>query len=550
MPADKLYDFQAEAVESVAHQFEAADSTLVVAPTGCGKTQIGAAVARDTTLGRVMWVAHREELINQAAERLAQFCPSKRVGIEMAEQRTGEGLFLGEDIVVATFQTLMSNGRMDKFRPQDFSLLVIDEAHRSTARSYLEIKDHFHQSKLLGLTATPNRTDESALGEVFESVAFAWDYRDAREQGWLVPVTTKGVVIESLDLTRVRVRGGDYVESDLIKAMGDRDRVLYECALAIRNLKPAKTLIFCSGVQHAEDLSNILKEEGLDSEVVTGGTPKEERRDILKKFDTGSAVYLCNCAVLTEGYDCPSIERIVMARPTTSDLLYRQMLGRGCRVLPGVLTGREHGDPDDRIRAIAASSKPNVEIIDLVPRNAKFKPITAVTALAGTALDEEAEAAELLVQDPAAEAMEIDAALEAARQQLSAQAMENRRNLDQITRGQIKFTGEVRFETVIDYENALDVSREREPGWYRGKRITPNQVRVLERAGVPFDPTTTTLHQASQIIDRLIARRKALLATPKQMLWMQKKNAVPEGWKVNQITFADAKIILDEAFSR
>ena len=172
----KLYDFQQTAAKAVAESFRDSASTLVVAPTGCGKTQIGCSVVADRNRpGRVMWVAHREELINQAAERLRQFCPGRSVGIEMAEQSTHTGLFDAEDIVVATFQTLMSGDRIQKFKPMDFGLLVIDEAHRSTARSYQTIKDHFDRSKLLGLTATPNRTDETALGEVFETVSFAWD---------------------------------------------------------------------------------------------------------------------------------------------------------------------------------------------------------------------------------------------------------------------------------------------------------------------------------------------------------------------------------------
>ena len=544
----KLYDFQQEAASAVAESFKGSASALVVAPTGCGKTQIGCAVASDRNrAGRIMWVAHREELINQAAERLRQFCPGRKVGIEMAEQSTHTGLFKAEDIVVATFQTLMSNGRIDKFKPKDFGLLVQDEAHRATCDSMRSIAKHFNQAKLLGLTATPNRTDEVALGEVFETVAFAWDYHDAREKGWLVPVKTKGVVIEALDLSQVRIRGGDYVEADLIKALAKRDDILYQCALAIRHLEKAKTLIFCSGGDHAESLSSILAAEGLTSAVVTGGTPKEDRRDILKKFEAGEIDCLCNCAVLTEGYDCPSIQRIVMARPTTSDLLYRQMLGRGCRVLPGVLAGHEFAEPDERIAAIAASDKPSVEIIDLVPRQSQFQPITAVTALAGQALDEEAEAAAKITQQ-SPEAMEIDEALAAARQQIAMQEREARVEMERLARAQIKLSGQVRFTTLPDYEKLLSVKKRREPGWFRGKRITPGQMRVLDKAGIPYQPSETTLHQASQIIDRLVIRRNQGLATPKQLKWINKKNAIPLGDDLDTITFEKASEILDSIF--
>lgn len=547
--APALYDFQQDAVDAVAAEFKAVSSTLVVAPTGCGKTQIGAAVVA-ATRPRIMWIAHREELIYQAYERLEEFCPSRSVGIEMADQKTSDSIHSAADIVVATFQTLMSGTRLDKFRPGQFGLLVIDECHRSVAASYRTIAEHFLQDpdcKLLGLTATPNRTDEAALGEVFKSVAFSWDYHEARDAGWLVPVRTKSVVIESLDLSEVAQRGGDYVESQLIHAMAKRDKTLYECALAIKTLPPAKTLIFCSGVDHAIALSDILRQDGMPAEVIHGRTPRDERHEILDQFEKNAVGYLANCAVLTEGYDCPSIERIVMARPTTSDLLYRQMLGRGCRVLPGVLSGLEHGNSEDRINAIAASAKTHIEIIDLVPCQAVAKPITAITALAGNTLDEVAARAEEIARNSEV-AMEVDEALHAAEVILAQERAIRSSELAQRTRQAIAFGGRVRFRTMEDYFDILEVPDRREPGWFRGKRATHSQVAMLNKNKISHDPTTLTRHQANQIIGRIIARSQQDLATPKQMYWIEQKNAVPEGRDIRTITFPEASDILDRVF--
>jgi type I site-specific restriction endonuclease len=238
-----------------------------------------------------------------------------------------------------------------------------------------------------------------------------------------------------------------------------------------------------------------------------------------------------------------------MARPTTSDLLYRQMLGRGCRVLPGVLEGHEFGEPEERIEAIAQSGKPSVEIIDLVPCQAKCKPINALTALAGQALDEEVDAAAKII-DRSPEAMEIDEALAAARQEIARQQREDQLAQEQLTRSQIKVTGSVRFKTLPDYEKLLDVKKRREPGWFRGRRITPAQMKVLDKAGVPYTPEETSLHRASQIIDGLIERRKKQLATPKQMKWINEKNAVPFGDTLETITFEKAKEILNDLFGK
>ena len=215
----QLRPYQVEAVERILLDLDRVRSTLLVCPTGTGKTQIFSEVARRwRPRGRVLVLAHRDELIEQAKTRMEQF--GLQVKIEKADLCAARDL-AGTDVVVASVQTLAHESRRLAYNPSTFGLLIVDEAHHAPAPSYRNIIGYFSGARVLGVTATPDRGDEIALGNIFESVAFEYDLRDAIDEGWLVPIRQKAVTVQGLDLSHVRTTAGDLNDGDL-------DRVLTE----------------------------------------------------------------------------------------------------------------------------------------------------------------------------------------------------------------------------------------------------------------------------------------------------------------------------------
>lgn len=390
--------------------------------TGLGKTVIFAHIIKTMLPKRTLVIAHRAELIYQAREKI-----EKAVGvhceIEMADQVASTSLFHRTPVVVATVQTMMSKGRLERFKPQDFGVIVIDEAHHGTAATYRRIIDYFKcndQIRVLGVTATPDRADEEALGQVFQSVAFEYDILSGVENGWLVDVTQQFCTVKSLDFSHVRTTCGDLNGSDLAEVMEAEDNIQGVCqptlevmhglvphsldktpvgdwGQVLKKIKPRRTIVFTASVVQAEACCNILNRAvpGM-AEWVCGATEKKKRAEILERFAHGRTAVVCNCGVLTEGFDNPGVEVIIMARPTKSRSLYAQMVGRSTRPLPGVVDGL--GSKEERLSAIKASTKPYCRIIDFVGNSGKHKLMTALDILGGKVSDKAVERALKRVQ--------------------------------------------------------------------------------------------------------------------------------------------------------
>lgn len=361
-----------------------AQSTLVVMPTGCGKTIVFGHAARDWNWGRVMILAHREELIFQAAQKVGAVC-KEQCGIEMADLEVVEKSTYKQRVVVSSVQTLNSvrrgTRRMEKFDPLEFGLLIIDEAHHATAASYRRIVDWFGRNpdlRLLGVTATPDRADEEALGQVFESVAFEYGISDAVSEGWLVPIEQQFVHVEGLDLSQCRSDRNDLKESDVARIM-EQEAMLHKVVSPTIELAGDKpTLLFCASVEQAHKSAEIFNRHKPQSAIaIDGTTDKEQRRDELKRFSRGEFQYLCNCGVFLEGFDEPRIAVVAMARPTKSRALYAQAIGRGTRPLPGVVDGLDSNDA--RLAAILGSDKPCIAEGQLVLTDHGLVKIEAVT---------------------------------------------------------------------------------------------------------------------------------------------------------------------------
>lgn len=304
----ELRDYQRECISTIESQ--PPGSYLVQMATGLGKTVTFANIPRH---GRVLLLSHREELVEQP--RKYYDCS---FGVERAESHSA-----GEDVVSASVQTLTR--RLSRFRPDDFDTIIVDECHHSAAKSYRRILDYFDPRLTLGFTATPNRGDRVRLDDVFSKIIFQRDLRWGIENGYLTDIYCLRVNI-GYDLSAVRTRMGDYAPGELAEAMEGTADAIVE---AYKKYAVGATLIFSVSVHQAEEIASRID----GAVVVTGDT--KNRGEIIRSFTAGKIPCIVNCMVFTEGTDIPRVETVIIARPTQSEALYAQMVGRGLRLYPG-----------------------------------------------------------------------------------------------------------------------------------------------------------------------------------------------------------------------
>lgn len=388
----KLRPYQGDAVDCTFKEWETHQATLVVLPTGCGKTRVASEVILRSQPKRTLFIAHREELIFQA-KRQIHAATGLEAEIEMAEHKASHSLFSRMPVVVSTIQTQIAgtNGsRMTKFNPNDFGLIIIDECHHSTATTYKKVLDYYCKNpniKILGITATPDRSDKEALGKIFQSVAYSYKLPDAINDGWLVPIHQRIISVGALDFSSVRTTAGDLNGADLARVMEQEKNIHEIVAPSIEILGERKAIAFMSSVRHAEMCCEIFNRHRVGmASWICGKTPKDERRTILKDFTQSKTQILCNVGIATEGFDCPDVDAIIMGRPTESRSFYTQMVGRGTRSLTGTLDDLH--TPEDRRQAIANSKKPHCTVLDFVGNSGKHKLITAIDILGGKYSDE------------------------------------------------------------------------------------------------------------------------------------------------------------------
>lgn len=343
---DTTRPYQRDAASAIRARLEREPSTLCVMPTGTGKTRVGAMVARDWP-GSVIWLAHVRELNQQARASLEAVC-RETVGLEQAEHYAA-----GERIVVASVQTVI---RERSARLEHPSLVIVDEAHHATALSYHRILSRWPSAKVLGLTATPDRSDGEALKQVFASVAYTLTIEDAIDDGWLVPVEFETLGNVRVDISNVRTLAGDFNEKDLDAAM--LDHTAQACDSIIERCMGRKTIVFTTRVERAHEITARLTALGCSAVAIDGKTESDERAAIVAAFKTSNKYqYMANVGIATEGFDAPDVSVVAMLRPTKSHALFVQMAGRGLRPLPGILDGC--ATAAERKAAIAASAKPS-----------------------------------------------------------------------------------------------------------------------------------------------------------------------------------------------
>jgi superfamily II DNA or RNA helicase len=505
----QLRPTQQECGAAVLREFETAGSTAVAAPTGWGKTVFFAWLAKHWPQGRVLILAHREELVFQAARKV-EAALGEKPDIEMAEFRASPTLYGGSKVIVASVASLYREGRigLPTYDPAAFGLVIVDEAHHavSTNKTYARILSHFRRNpacKVLGVSATWDRSDGKPLGEMFASVAYRYSLRQAIDDAWLVPIRQQYVVCNHLDFSAVKTHGkkGDFVDHSLAAVM-EEERALHEVVgptIELAGDRP--TLIFAASIAHAERVAEIInRHPGKRAVCVHGGNgdyacSNDQRRRRLQEYAEGGYQFLVGCDVFYEGFDEPRIACVAVARPTKSRSRYTQAVGRGTRILPSVVL--DQGDAAARAAAIAASGKPDLLVLDYVGASAALKLDLASTAdlLAGDGASGEAvQRAKKKAKDQGGSADMRELVEEAEREIADETEREKRKAL--AARADYYATDVDPFAWGDEaHAGGAGLAGNRKP-------VTPGQARILERYG--FRPEEMHRKQASAVIDKIL----------------------------------------------
>ena len=534
-----LRDYQQEAKTGVLRALEEADSTLVVLPTGTGKTELGLSIMDEWPGdGQALWLAHREELIWQPWERWKSLT-GQYAEIEMGQYRKGDGR-----TCFASKDSLWREKRLQAAYPDPkaVDIIFVDEAHHCVKKNktYSRILEYIQDGnpgvKVVGLTATPDRTDEQALGQMFDSVAYDYPLYDptapsAISDGWLVPFEQQYVEVEDVSFDDIGIRGGDFIDSQLAEQMLHEKAMLGQASAALELAGDGTTLAFAASIAQAIKQAEILNrhkpeaakaiasriEDEYRHDFVVDSSDKDKRKSVLRDWGEGLFQYFCNVGVFTEGMDEPTIRTILMGRPTKSRSLYAQMAGRGTRALRGVIEGDGANgtwrieDPEDRVKAIAESAKPRIQIVDFVG-NSRHSLISAYDILGGRLPDEAVERAK---ENKNGESKDAVDELDAAMKELQEEAAERRKNeLEQRKR----VTAKAKFKSkLVDPFQTIGVIPSREPGWHKGRRPTDKQKAALRKFKLDdYEVNKMSFWQASKMLDGLIGRCKTDMATYKQ----------------------------------
>lgn len=485
----KLRPYQQQARDRIHAEWDAGHTrTLLVLPTGTGKTIVFASVAADQVRAgdRVLILAHRGELLEQAADKL-QRSTGLVSAVEKAESTCLDSWFR---VVVGSVQTLQRTARLERF-PQDyFGTIIIDEAHHAITDGYRRILDYFSGAKVLGVTATPDRGDMRNLGEVFDSLAYEYKLTDAIKEGYLCRIMAQTIPLQ-LDITSVTMSGGDYAVGDLGTAL---DPYLEQIAAEMaRRCKSRKTVVFLPLIKTSQKFRDLLNTYGFRAAEVNGQS--DDRRQVLADFDAGKYNVLCNSMLLTEGWDCPSVDCVVVLRPTKVRSLYSQMVGRGTRLSPG---------------------KTDLLLLDflwMTDKHELCRPADLVCEdrtvarqmtehLAETGCPED-------IEEAAAQASED---VVAQREEALAKQLEEQR------RKKAKLVDPLQYEMSIQAEDLAGYVPTF--GWEAGPP-SEQQTAALEKLGILPDAVESA-GKAALLLDRLNKRRDEGLTTPKQIRCLEK----------------------------
>ena len=500
--------YQEEARQAIESQWQdGVKRTLLVLPTGTGKTIVFAKIIENCVRHgeRVLVLAHRGELLDQAADKLI-----KATGLGCAVEKAEESC-IGSwfRVVVGSVQSLMRPKRLEQFSPDYFNTIVVDEAHHVLADSYQRVLQAFGDSKVLGVTATPDRSDMRNLGAYFESLAYEYTLPRAIKDGFLVPIKALTIPLR-MDLTGVGVQSGDFKAADLGTAL---DPYLHQIAdEMVKNCQGRKSVVFLPLIKTSQKFRDILAAKGFRAAEVNGES--DDRAEILEAFDRGDYDVLCNSMLLTEGWDCPSVDCIVVLRPTKIRSLYCQMVGRGTRLFPGkdhllLLDFLWHTEKHELCRpAHLICESPDVA-----------QKMTEDLEAAGCPVDIE-EAGRQAAEDVVAKREE------ALAKKLAEMKSRKRKLVDPL-----QFEMSIQAEDLSGYVPAF--------GWEMGP-ASDKQRATLEKLGI-FPDEIDNAGKAKLLLDRLDKRRVEGLTTPKQIRFLESRGFQHVGtWQ-----FESAKTLID-----
>lgn len=491
----ELRDYQLEAVESVENEWSNGHkNTLLVVPTGGGKTVIFSEIARrEAARGRVLILAHRDELIRQAQDKLYR-STGIFAGIEKGMEHSSS-MF---DVTIGSVQTLMRDDRLQLFEPGFFRTVICDEAHHCLAESYRKILDYFKTAQLLGVTATPDRGDKKTLAEVFDSIAYEVSLTHLIGKGYLVPPKAELIPL-NIDLSQVKTSMGDYTDSSLGEALGP-----YLNAIAdemVGRVQDRKTVVFLPLIETSQTFCKMLQNRGLKAAEVNGMS--KDRKEVLSDFENGKYQVLCNSMLLTEGWDCPSVDCAVVLRPTKIRSLYSQMIGRILRISP------ETGKKDALILDFLWMTKKHdlVKPAALVAKDEAIADRIQAMLESGEDIDLIEAEAQAVKDEAKAQRDAIEERERALARELSAYREKQRKLVDPIYYGLM-----LDDDFITDYEPVFAWEME-EP--------TEKQLKALEKCGIRTSAVTTK-GLASKLMDLITKRISMNLATPKQMKTLER----------------------------
>lgn len=489
----ELRPYQEEARRAIEGEWaKGVQRTLLVLPTGTGKTIVFGAVAKDVVEqgGRVLVLAHRGELLQQAADKI-NASTGLGCAVEKAEQTCLGSWFR---VVVGSVQSLMRQSRLDRFPRDYFGTIVVDEAHHAVSDSYRAVLDWFDGANVLGVTATPDRGDRRELGEVFESLAYEYTMPAAIKDGYLCPIEAQTVPLR-LDLSGVGVQAGDFKAADVDTAL---DPYLHRIAdeMLAAGCKERKTVVFLPLIKTSQKFRGILESKGFRAAEVNGESA--DRAEVLADFERGRYDVLCNSMLLTEGWDCPSVDCIVVLRPTKIRSLYCQMVGRGTRLSPE--TGKDrlllldflwHTERHELCRPAHLVCES-----DDVAR-----AMTANLEAAGCPVDIE-QAEEQACRDVVAQ-----------REEALAKELQEMRNRKRKLVDPLQYEMSIADADLVNYVPSF--------GWEMAP-ASDKQKAALEKAGI-FPDAIECSGKASLLLDRLAKRRAEGLATPRQIRQLEQR---------------------------
>lgn len=475
----ELRPYQQEAVRAINEKWDEWQRELLVLPTGCGKTVVFNTIANQRP-GRTLILAHREELIEQARDKYQRMFGELPGKIKAQENDIRR-------VTVGSIQTMMRRDYAGAF-----DTVIIDEAHHAVSPSYQKLLTQLPDAKVLGVTATPDRGDKKSLARYFEGIAYEYSLKTAVTEGYLCDIKAKTIPLE-IDMTNVKISVGDFQVDSIADTL---EPYLPQIAESIiREASARKTVVFCPLISIAQELAGMIP----GAKEVNGTSA--DRKEILDWFDKAEqGAVLCNAMLLTEGWDCPSCDCVVVLRPTKIRSLYCQMVGRGTRLSPGKenllildflwLSGKHN------LCKPACLASDNVEDVETVTKASKDEEIDLFGAV-------------------------TDA--EEARRRALAEALARQK------RKKSKLVNPLELFSLLDDIGLADY----EPTFkWEEDDATRKQVEVLQRFGVDADGISKGY--ACAVMDRLIGRSKRNMATIKQIRALKKFGYEPADWTFEQ----------------